>query len=187
MRHRKAGRKLKRTASHRKALLNALATSVFRHKRIRTTTAKAKEAQRFVDRLITRAKRALAAQTNGTGNAIHARREVSRFIKDRAVVKSLFEEIAPKVMERVGGYTRIVKLGQRHGDAAEVSVLELVDFSGAVAASTSTKEEKHPKAKSKEKESAKEKGTSEKQTSGEPKAKKRKAAEQKSENAKVKS
>jgi large subunit ribosomal protein L17 len=180
MRHRKSGRKLKRTASHRRALLNALATSLLRHKKIRTTTPKAKEAQRFVDRLITKAKRALVGQSNGQGSAIPARREISRFIKDRAVVKSLFEEIAPKVMERAGGYTRVVKLGQRRGDAAEVSVLELVDFSGAVAASTTPKEEKSTKAKPKEKEAPKEKGTAKKEASGKPKEKKRKAAEQKS-------
>jgi large subunit ribosomal protein L17 len=180
MRHRKSGRKLKRTASHRKALLNALATSLLRHKKIRTTTPKAKEAQRFVDRLITKAKRAMVGQSNGQGSTIPARREVSRFIKDRAVVKSLFEEIAPKVMERAGGYTRVVKLGQRQGDAAEVSVLELVDFSGAGTPSATPKEEKSPKAKSKEKEPPKEKGTSKKETSGEPKERKRKAAEPKS-------
>ena len=150
MRHRKSGRKLKRTASHRKALLAALSTAVLRHRRIRTTVAKAKEAQRVVERLITKAKRSLALESDGQSKNIHARREVARLIKDRAVVKSLFEEIAPKVANRPGGYTRVVKLGQRHGDAAEVALLELVDFSGAVAASS--KEEKSQKAKSKTKE-----------------------------------
>jgi len=153
MRHRKSGRKLKRTASHRKALLAALASSLLQHKRIRTTAAKAREVQPFVDRLITKAKRALAAQSNGQGNSVHARREVSRFVKDRATVKALFEEIAPKVMGRSGGYTRVVKLGQRHGDAAEVAILELVDFSGAMTPAASSKEAKSAKAKSKEKES----------------------------------
>jgi large subunit ribosomal protein L17 len=180
MRHRKSGRKLKRTASHRKALLNALATSLLRHRKIRTTTPKAKEAQQFVERLITKAKRALVGQSNGKGSAIPARREVSRFIKDRAVVKSLFEEIAPKVMERAGGYTRVIKLGQRHGDAAEVSVLELVDFSGSAAASTTPKEEKPSKAKPKEKEAPKDKEAAKKEGSRKPKEKKRKAAEPKS-------
>ncbi len=136
MRHRKSGRKLKRTATHRKALLAALSTAVLRHRKIQTTTAKAKEAQRVVERLITKAKRALVRESDGGSKDIHGRREVARLIKDRAVVKSLFEEIAPKVASRQGGYTRVVKLGQRHGDAAEVAVLELVDFSGADAAST---------------------------------------------------
>jgi large subunit ribosomal protein L17 len=180
MRHRKSGRKLKRTASHRKALLAALASSLLRHKRIRTTTAKAKEVQPFVDRLITKAKRALAIQSNGQGNSVHAHREVSRFVKDRSVVKSLFEEIAPKLMGRPGGYTRVVKLGQRHGDAAEVSILELVDFSGAVAPAPSSKEAKTAKGKSKEKEPSKGVGTPKKETSEGTKEATRKTAEKKS-------
>jgi len=180
MRHRKSGRKLKRTASHRKALLNALATSLLRHKKIRTTTAKAKEAQPLVDRLITKAKRALVVKSNGEGNGVHTRREISRFIKDRAVLKALFEEIAPKVMDRPGGYTRVVKLGQRHGDAAEVSVLELVDFSGAVTPSPASKETKSAEGKPKEKESSKGKEASKKETSEETEETKRKAAESKS-------
>ena len=170
MRHRKSGRKLKRTASHRKALLSALSTSLLRHRKIRTTTAKAKEAQRFVEALISKAKRALAHDSKDKGKAVHARRAVSRYIKDRAVVKSLFEEIAPKVMERPGGYTRVVKLGQRHGDAADVAVLELVDFSGAGTPAPSAKEAKSAKGKPKKKEASK------KEASEEKKETKRKAA-----------
>ncbi len=126
MRHRKSGRKLKRTASHRKATLIALATAFFRNKKIKTTLAKAKETRGYVERLITRAKNAVANE--GEKKNIHARRLISRYIKDREVLKELFTEIAPKVAARPGGYTRIVKLGQRHGDAAEVAILELVDF-----------------------------------------------------------
>lgn len=126
MRHRKSGRKLKRTASHKNALLANISTQLLRHKRIQTTVAKAKETRTFVEKLITRAKHALAA---GNGAAsIHERRQVARYIKDRAVVKELFTEIAQKVAERPGGYTRVVKLGQRHGDGAEVAVIELVDY-----------------------------------------------------------
>lgn len=128
MRHRKAGRKLKRTASHRRALLNSLSTSLLRHKKIQTTLAKAKETQKQVEAIITRAKHALGTEGDAKTKNIHARREVARDIKDRAVVKSLFEEIAPKVASRPGGYTRIVKMGQRQGDGAEVAVVELVDF-----------------------------------------------------------
>lgn len=128
MRHRKAGRKLKRTASHRLSLLNSLSTSFLRHKKIQTTLAKAKETQKKVETIITRAKRAVQSEADGAPKNIHARREVARFIKDRAVLKSLFEEIAPKVAGRSGGYTRLVKLGQRQGDGAQVAVLELVDF-----------------------------------------------------------
>lgn len=129
MRHRKSGRKLKRTASHRKALLNALATELIRHKRIQTTLAKAKETRPFVERLITRAKNALLKENQDGKKDINARRYVSKYIKDREVIKELFTEVAPKVIERPGGYTRIVKLGQRLGDAAPMSILELVDFS----------------------------------------------------------
>ncbi|MDI6765767.1 MAG: 50S ribosomal protein L17 [Bacteroidota bacterium] len=126
MRHRKSGRKLKRTASHKKATLIALATALLRNKKIKTTLAKAKEARVYVERLITRAKNAVANE--GEKKNIHARRMISRYIKDREVVKELFKEIAPKVAARQGGYTRVVKLGQRYGDGAEVAVLELVDF-----------------------------------------------------------
>ncbi len=128
MRHGKVGRKLKRTASHRKALLNNLSTSFLRHKKIQTTLAKAKETQKKVEALITKARRAIATETEGQPKNIAARREVARYVKDRAVVKSLFEEIAPKVLSRKGGYTRLIKLGQRMGDGAQVAVLELVDF-----------------------------------------------------------
>ncbi len=126
MRHRKSGRKLKRTASHRKATLNSLSTALLMNKKIQTTVAKAKETRMLVEKIITRAKNAVA--TEGDKKNVHARREVARLIKDRAVVTELFSNIAQKVLNRPGGYTRIVKLGRRHGDAAEVAVLELVDF-----------------------------------------------------------
>ncbi|MGE5315682.1 MAG: 50S ribosomal protein L17 [Acidobacteriota bacterium] len=125
--HGRAGRKLKRTASHRKATLSALCTSVLRHKRIRTTLAKAKETRMVVEKIITRAKNAVANETEGAKN-VHARREVAKFIHDKEVVKSLFGEIALKVANRPGGYTRVVKLGQRLGDGAQVAMLELVDY-----------------------------------------------------------
>lgn len=126
--HARKGRKLNRTASHRKALLSALSTSLLRHKRIKTTLAKAKEARMVVEKLITRAKNAVAKETDGTVKNIHARREVAKFIHDKAVVKELFNEIAPKVAARAGGYTRVIKLGQRLGDGAHVALLELVDY-----------------------------------------------------------
>lgn len=128
MRHRVEGRKLKRTASHRKALLQALTTSLLRHKRIRTTEAKAKEASRFAEAIITRAKRAHLAEAGGGAADVHARRIVARDIHDNAVLKELFSEIAPKVATRPGGYTRVVKLGQRLGDGARIAILELVDY-----------------------------------------------------------
>jgi len=127
MRHRKSGRKLKRTASHRRATLGALSTSLLRHKRITTTVAKAKETRMVVEKIITRAKNAVA-QKDAPAFGVHARREVGRLIKDRAVIGELFSTIAEKIGSRAGGYTRIVKLGQRQGDGAEMAVIELVDF-----------------------------------------------------------
>ena len=126
MRHRKSGRKLKRTASHRKATLNALCTALFRHKKIKTTLAKAKETRMVAERLLTRAKNAAAGGSIATN--VHARRQVARFIKDREVVKELFGEIATKIGNRPGGYTRVVKLGRRFGDGGEVAMIELVDY-----------------------------------------------------------
>ena len=128
--HGRAGRKLQRTASHRKATLSALCTAVLRHKKIRTTLAKAKETRMVVEKIITRAKNAVANETEGAKN-VHARREVAKFIHDKEVVKSLFGEIAVKVATRPGGYTRVVKLGQRLGDGAHVAMLELVDYNVA--------------------------------------------------------
>ena len=128
MRHRNSGRKLGRTRSHRKATLSALSVSLIRHKKIRTTTAKAKEARTVVEKLITRAKNAVLKEGDGKVKDVHARREVFAFLRDREAVTTLFNEIAAKVAARPGGYTRVVKLGQRQGDGAEVSVLELVDY-----------------------------------------------------------
>jgi large subunit ribosomal protein L17 len=127
MRHRKSGRKLKRTASHRRATLGALSTALLQHKRITTTLAKAKETRVLVEKLITKAKRA-SAQADKPAVAIHARRQTARLIKDRSVVAELFSTVLEKIADRPGGYTRIVKLGQRSGDNAEMAVIELVDF-----------------------------------------------------------
>jgi large subunit ribosomal protein L17 len=118
MRHGNKGRKLQRTASHRAALLRMLATSLLKHKRIKTTLAKAKEGKRYVDQLITTAKK----------NDLHARRQVMSVIYDKEVTKELFGEIIEKVADRPGGYTRVIKLGTRLGDAAEMAILELVDY-----------------------------------------------------------
>jgi large subunit ribosomal protein L17 len=137
MRHRKSGRKLKRTASHRRALLANLCTSLLRHKRIVTTVAKAKETRMLVEKMITRAKHAAVEGTTPAA-AVHARREVGRMVKDRTVIKELFTTITEKVATRPGGYTRIVRLGQRPGDGAEVAVLELVDFNTGQAAPEKT-------------------------------------------------
>ena len=122
MRHRLKGRKLGRTRSHRVSTLRALSTALIKHKKITTTLAKAKETKRFVEPLITKAK----------DNSVHSKRLVYKQIKDREAVSELFTEIVEKVGNRPGGYTRIVKLGTRIGDAAEMAIIELVDFNELV-------------------------------------------------------
>ncbi len=116
MRHRKKGRQLSRTASHKKATMRNMATALFRHERIETTTAKAKELRPYAERLITLARR----------GDVHARRQAASKIQDREVLGKLFDDIAPRYSERPGGYTRVLKLGARKGDAAEMSLIELV-------------------------------------------------------------
>ena len=116
MRHRRKGRQLSRTASHRRALLRNMASSLFRHDGMVTTVAKAKELRPFAERLITLARR----------GDLHARRQVERHIKDRDVTGRLFKEFGPRFASRPGGYTRIVKLGHRPGDGAELARIELL-------------------------------------------------------------
>lgn len=143
MRHRKAVAKLGRTASHRKATLMNLSTALFEKKHIITTEAKAKETRRVAEKLITLAKK----------DTVHARRVAAKFLRHKDTIHLLFSEIAPQYTERPGGYTRVVKLGQRDGDAAHMAVLELVGFD------TATK-----KKKAKEAEKLSEKDTKKKKT-----------------------
>ena len=125
MRHNLAHRKLGRVTEHRLALLRNQAIALLRHERIETTMPKAKELRPFVERLITIAKRGVAAG-DGNGRALHARRLVMAEIPDKAVVGKLFETLAPRFAERPGGYTRILRVGFRRGDSAEVAQVELV-------------------------------------------------------------
>ena len=117
MRHRKKGRHLSRTASHRKATLRNMATSLFLHERIETTEAKAKELRPFAERIITLARR----------GDLHARRLAGRNIQDREVLGKLFDDLGPRFAARPGGYTRILKWGARRGDGADMALIELVD------------------------------------------------------------
>jgi large subunit ribosomal protein L17 len=117
MRHRKAGRKLNRTATHRSALFAALASALIKHEQIVTTLPKAKDLRRVTDRLITLAKR----------GDLHARRLAFARIRDEAMVAKLFETLGPRYADRPGGYTRVLKAGFRYGDAAPIAVIELVD------------------------------------------------------------
>ncbi|MCL5044420.1 MAG: 50S ribosomal protein L17 [Deltaproteobacteria bacterium] len=121
MRHRKQGRKLGRTSAHRKALYRNLVLNLIHHRRIRTTDAKAKELRRFADRMVTLGKRADLA----------AHRLAYAFIGSHEAVKRLFEEIAPAFKDRAGGYTRVIKLGRRRGDAAAISIIEFTGTSEA--------------------------------------------------------
>lgn len=133
MRHAVKGRKLGRTDTHRKSLLANLATSLFEHKRIKTTESKAKELRPYAEKLITRAVHALNnEQNNKVPNGekdVHNRRVVGRVIRNKAVLQELFDTIAPAVGTRPGGYLRITKLELRRGDNAREAVIELVDWS----------------------------------------------------------
>ena len=118
MRHKKSFNHLGRTASHRKAMLSNMAISLIMHKRITTTLAKAKELKKFVEPLITKSKE----------DTTNSRRVVFSYLQNKEAIIELFKEISVKVAERPGGYTRIIKLGSRLGDAAEMCFIELVDF-----------------------------------------------------------
>ena len=118
MRHRRKVKKLGRNASHRRATLRNLASALINHHQIKTTQAKAKAARSYIEKLI----------TTGKKDSVHARRQVFKFLQNRTLVKKLFDEIAPSFADRNGGYTRIVKLGPRVGDGAEMAILQLVGF-----------------------------------------------------------
>jgi large subunit ribosomal protein L17 len=122
MRHNRVINHLGRTSSHRKAMLSNMATSLILHKRITTTTAKAKALRTFVEPLITKSKE----------DSTHSRRVVFSYLKDKEAVAELFREVSPKVAERPGGYTRILKTGNRIGDNADMCILELVDYNEAM-------------------------------------------------------
>ncbi len=120
MRHRKSGRKLGRSSSHRKALFRNMVTSLLEHESIRTTDAKAKELRGLAERMITLGKR----------GDLHARRQALSVIRSKGVTAKLFSELAERYRSRAGGYTRVVKVGHRVGDAAPLSIIELVDRQG---------------------------------------------------------
>lgn len=168
MKHGVKGRKLGRTASHRRATLANLSCSLIKHKRIHTTLAKAKELRTVIEPLVTKAKRALAFVDANQEKGVHLRRVAKSFLRDQESVTILFGEIAAKVAERNGGYTRVLKTGTRPGDGGETAIIEFVDFdvisvqkenlaakeekkggktSAKDEAPAETKEEKKPKAK----------------------------------------
>ena len=148
MRHNVAHRKLGRVTEHRIAMLRNQAISLLRHERIETTVPKAKELKPFVERLITIAKRGNAAGS-ADGKALHARRMVLAELPDKEIVSKLFETIAPRFAERPGGYTRLLRIGFRRGDGAEVAQVELVgsEYDPAAAAKESEEGEAPKKTK----------------------------------------
>lgn len=123
MRHNITGRRLGRDAAHRKALFRNLIKQLYTHERIVTTEAKARAVRSDAEKIITKAKRGIAED----GNRVHAQRQVVAYLNDKPLATKLFEDIAPRYAERPGGYTRMIKLGKRQGDGADMVILELVD------------------------------------------------------------
>jgi large subunit ribosomal protein L17 len=138
MKHRVGYNRLGRKSAHRKALLKNLATSLFRHERIRTTRAKAKELRKYAEKILTRAK----------VDSVHNRRIVARSIGDKAVLAKLFTDLGPRFVSRPGGYTRILNVGQRQGDAAPVVIIELVGDETEGKSKSGTKAKRPAKSKS---------------------------------------
>ena len=129
MRHGKKDNHLGRTTSHRKALLSNMASSLILHKRITTTLAKAKELRKYVEPLLTKSK----------NNTMHSRRVVFSYLQNKESIKELFDNVADKILDRPGGYTRIIRLGNRLGDNAEICMMELVDFNTTMVKEDTTK------------------------------------------------
>ena len=172
MNHKNGFNPLSRTTAHRRAMTRNMVTSLFRYERITTTKAKALEVRKSAEKLITRAKE----------DTVHNRREAAKFIQDSKILNKLFTEIGPRMKERNGGYTRVLKLGYRQGDAADVVILELVDYK---LESDADKEEKKASAKKAPAKSSttKKAASKSKEADGEVKPKKasKKASEKKEE------
>lgn len=154
MRHRKSYSKFGRSPSHRRALMRNLATSLLAHEKVETTLAKAKDLRRVTERLITLA----------GSDTLHARRRAYNYLYSKPVVHKLFAEIGPKYKERPGGYTRIIKLGQRSSDAAELAVIELVQEDYSPKAKKKSKARSKAKSKTKAKQAKEEKAEAKEET-----------------------
>ena len=166
MRHRVAGRKLSRTTQHRELMFRNMLVSLLQHERIKTTLAKGKELRSWADKIITLGKK----------GSLHARRQAFALLRNEGIVKKLFDEIAPKLRGREGGYTRIYKMGWRHGDGAPLSLVELVTFSSPeekkkspVKKAKEALEKVTPKKKGKEEKKEKEEEAKEKKVKGKEK------------------
>ena len=172
MNHKNGFNPLSRTTAHRRAMSRNMVTSLFRYERITTTKSKALEVRKSAEKLITRAKE----------DTVHNRREAAKFISDEKILNKLFTEIGPRMKERNGGYTRVLKLGFRQGDAADVVILELVDYKLESEADKAEKAEKKAakKAPAKE-EKPKKAATKSKEAAPEKKPASKKASEKKEE------
>jgi large subunit ribosomal protein L17 len=195
MRHQRAGVHLSRTTAHRKALFSNLVTALFTNERIKTTDAKAKETRRLAERTITWARRLGDVLTKKpdkrtpeeSARVVHAMRMAHRMVRDRIAVVKLFEEIGPRYLSRAGGYTRLVKIGQRPGDAAPMSFLELIPEDGGPSKKSEEPAAAKGKAEGGEKKAAGKKAAAPKAEGGEKKAAAKKpAAEKKPAKAKAK-
>ncbi len=181
MNHRNGFNPLSRTTAHRRAMSRNMVTSLFRFERITTTKAKALEVRKAAEKLITRSKI----------DSVHNRREAAKFIADEKILNKLFTEIGPRMKDRNGGYTRVLKIGFRQGDAADMVILELVDYkldTEAKEEKTAAKAKKSAKSTEEKKEPAKKAATAEKKpaakkTSAAKKTTAKKAAEPKAEDA----
>ena len=179
MNHKNGFNPLSRTTAHRRAMSRNMVTSLFRYERITTTKAKALEVRKAAEKLITRSK----------VDTVHNRRQAARYIQDETVLAKLFTDIGPRMKDRAGGYTRVVKLGFRQGDAADRVILELVDYKLDSGENTEKKESKKAKAPAEKKASAEKKATSEKKapakkaTTAKSKAKTEAPAEESAEKA----
>ena len=179
MNHKNGFNPLSRTTAHRRAMSRNMVTSLFRYERITTTKAKALEVRKAAEKLITRSK----------VDTVHNRRQAARYIQDETILAKLFTDIGPRMKDRAGGYTRVVKLGFRLGDAADMVILELVDYKLDSGENTEKKETKKAKAPAEKKASAEKKATSEKKapakkaTTAKSKAKTEAPAEESAEKA----
>ena len=173
MNHKNGFNPLSRTTAHRRAMSRNMVTSLFRYERITTTKAKALEVRKAAEKLITRSK----------VDTVHNRRQAARYIQDATILAKLFTDIGPRMKDRAGGYTRVVKLGFRQGDAADMVILELVDYKLDSGEETEKKETKKAKAPAEKKASAEKKAPAKKATTAKSKAKTEAAAEESAEKA----
>lgn len=158
MRHKSGVKQLGKTHSHRKAMFANMAASLYMHERVITTRQKAKELKKISERMITRARKNLEIPENEESKKLHNKRIVMKFMKNREAVRKLFDEIAPRYVNRNGGYTRVYLLGKRSGDGAEMAILELVEKKKKVEAAGKDKDKVKTKKESrKEKKEKKEK------------------------------